>query len=195
MKLNIAGLHLQTGDSLQAYCEEKMQTLKKYFDQVIEVDLSLREEHEHHYAEVTVIASGVNLRALGDGTDFFKAVDVAEQKLERQLKKYKGRLKKHRKRRQHNNEKSKIFQMLSTTERTVDDKALEDAPEDMFVEYAPTIVHKDVKNLEPMSVDEAVMQMDLLHKPAFLFQNAQTGKLNVVYREAENQIKWIEPGA
>ncbi|MDD9912827.1 MAG: ribosome-associated translation inhibitor RaiA [Alphaproteobacteria bacterium] len=195
MKLNIAGLHMETGDSLKQHCEDRMLTLKKYFDQVLEVDVSCHEERGKHLAEVTVHASGIYLRALGEGDDFYQAISDAETKLERQLQRYKGRLQKHRKRRQHDNSKLKDMQALAAVHHTVEEDSLEEAPADeaWFAEFAPTIRHKEVKKIDPMSVDEAVMQMDLLHKPAYLFQNAQTGTLNVVYRDTDGSVRWVSP--
>ena len=55
------------------------------------------------------------------------------------------------------------------------------------------VKHKEVTHVEAMSVDEAVMQMDLLHKPAYLFQNASTGTLNVVYRDVDGSVRWVSP--
>ena len=172
-----------------------MLTLKKYFDQVIDVDISFETERHMHLAEVTVHASGIHLRAIGEGADFFAAIDDAEHKLERQLKKYKGRLMKHRQRRQKYADQLKTVAPMTATHHDLAEDDLEAAPEDIFADYIPTIKHKKVQDISPMSVDEAVMQMDLLHKPAFLFQNAKTGKLNVVYREGESTVRWVEPGA
>lgn len=193
MHITIAGLNIETSETLQAHAAEKMQLLTKYFDHIVGVDISLKTERANHLAEITVSANGIFLRAIGEGKDFYGAIDDAETKLARQLEKYKGRLKKHLHRRVHHAERLSALEALMTTESAVEDESLSDAPEDMFADYAPKINHKDVKKLEPMSVDDAVMQMDLLHKPAFLFQNASTGKLNMVYREEAGHVRWVEP--
>ncbi len=194
MKLTIAGIHMETGDSLKTHCEEKMLTLKKYFDQVIEVGIAFSEESVKPQVEVTVYVSGIHLRAMGEGGDFYKAVDDATQKLERQLKKYKGKLLKHRRRRQKYAEKLEALGSIDAINYTVpEEEDNEEDVEDWISEYAPKVEYKEVTHVEAMSADEAIMQMDLLHKPAYLFQNVQTGILNVVYREEDGTVRWISP--
>jgi putative sigma-54 modulation protein len=193
MKLTIAGLHVETGEALQTHCEEKMRELKKFFEHVIDVDVSLREERGQHLAEATVHANGVHLRAIGEGRDFYTAIDDAEAKLTRQLKRYKGRMNKHLKNRVTHAERLEKLAKLEAVHHTVEEESLENVPDDWFADLAPVIRHKEVKDIEPMNVDDAVMQMDLLHKPAYLFQNAQTGNLNVVYRDSDGSVRWVEP--
>lgn len=196
MRLQVTGLHMEVGESLREHCEEKAQGLKKYFDQVIEVDVNFSKPTHEHKAEVSVHASGIHLRAVGLGTDHYTSMDDATQKLERQLSKYKGRMKKHRNRREAATaERMAAFAPISTTTHTVEEESLDSAPDDMFAEYMPKIVHKDVKEIQTLTVDEAVMQMDLLHTNFFIFQNPISGELNVVYREPNGTIGWVEPDA
>ena len=117
------------------------------------------------------------------------------EKLQKQLKKYKGKLE------QRKNKQQEYKEML----RDMGPLAFEDVPmadgtegnvlEAQFAEFAPDIAKKEVSRIAPMTVDEAVMQMDLLHKPAFLFMNVDTQQLNMVYREGENAIRWVAPKA
>ena len=198
MKLTIAGLHMETGNSLQTHTEEKLLGLKKYFDQVIDVDVSFEQVGHRNLAEVAVQASGTHLRAIGEGNDFFLAMDDAAQKLEKQLQKYKGRLNKHIQRRQHTHAKEAVLESLATVHKTVNEDKLntdlDNLPEaDWIKDFAPVVKHKELKKLDPMTVDEAIMKMDLLHKPAFLFQNEETGQLDVVYREESGAVKWVSP--
>ena len=196
MKITIAGVHMDTGSTLQAHCEEKLVVLKKYFEHVLEIDVAFNDEGVNTEAEVSLFANGIHLHATGVGADAYQAIDDAASKLERQLQKYKGRLNKHIKRRQHNEEKLKVLESLAVVHHSVDDEQDDDTSEETWLEdYAPKVNKKTVSKVAPMSVDEAIMQMDLLHKPAFLFQNAQTGTLNVVYREGDGSVKWVEPSA
>lgn len=198
MKLNISGQHMETGDSLKNHCESKMLELKKYFEHVIDVDVTYiapTHHRNHHLAEVHVHANGIHLHAEGDGADFYIATDAAAAKLVKQLQKYKGRLNKHRARRQEFAAQFGNIQPMEVTSHDIDETGLEDAAADLFADMAPEVSKKVVSKVAPMSIDEAVMQMDLLHKPAFLFQNAKTGNLNLVYREGDNRVKWIEPAA
>lgn len=198
MNITTTGLHMDTGAALQAYVKERMANLKKTFEQVIDVHAAFTHEghHQHlHHAATTVHANGITLHATGSGIDWYAALDEAATKLERQLDRYKGRLNKHRERRRKFSEHMKDVLPISIEDATVREDSLDGVPEDMFREFAPDVVKKEVSQIAPMSIDEAVMQMDLLHKPAYLFLNVGTGQLNMVYREGENTVRWIAPKA
>jgi putative sigma-54 modulation protein len=196
MHVTITGLHMQTGEALQLHAEEKATELAHHFDKINEVHAAFVHEPHHHHlhgATLTVQANGIALRAEGQGIDFYAALDEATQKLIRQLEKYKGRMAKHRERRAAFKEHIRNLGPLAYEEHTLDEEDLEAAPADLFAEFAPQISKKEVSKVAAMSIDEAVMQMDLLHKPAYLFMNAQTGVLNMVYREGNNSVRWVAP--
>jgi putative sigma-54 modulation protein len=197
MRLTITGVHMDTGNALREHTEAKVLDLKQYFDQVLDADVTFVHEPHHHHlhlAEVTVHASGLMLRAEGQGVDFYGAVDDATGKLKRQLEKYKGRLEK---RLRVAKEKRGASNVLAFEEAAVHDGAADEVAgvDGLFSEFAPEIVKKEVSRVAPMTVDEAVMQMDLLHKPAFLFMNVATSELNMVYREGGNTVRWVAPKA
>lgn len=191
MQINVAGLHMEVGEALEAHCQQRLDDLKKYFDKVVDADVTFRNESHRHIAEVTMHASGITLHAEGEGSDFYPAVDDAAQKLQRQLERYKGRMQKHRNRREKITDLPMAF---SAVETQVEEKDLDDAPDDFFAEFTPKIKHKDVKDIQMLTVDEAVMQMDLMHRNFYIFQNPKSGDLNVVYRHKEgDDVRWIEP--
>jgi putative sigma-54 modulation protein len=196
MRVTIAGVHMATGDALKEQTQAKANELATHFEKINSVHVAFVQEAPHHHlhhAELTVQANGITLRAEGQGVDWYGALDDANAKLIRQLEKYKGRLTKHRERRSQFKEHLKDLGPLAVEEQLVEEATLEGLPTDLFADFAPTIAKKEVSQIAPMSLDEAVMQMDLLHKPAFLFKNAQTGALNMVYREGENAVRWVAP--
>ncbi|MCP5405243.1 MAG: ribosome-associated translation inhibitor RaiA [Pseudomonadaceae bacterium] len=195
-RITITGQHMDTGEALQEHTREKLEGVKKYFEQIHDVNVTFvhDQHHAHHFlAELTVHASGVMLRAEGGGDTAYVALDEAYKKLQRQLDKYKGRLQKHRERRRKFGEQLKAMTPISFEDAAVEESQLDGVDTDAFADFAPTIIRKDVGQIEPMSVDEAVMQMDLLHKPAFLFLNAKSGKLNMVYRDGGETVRWVAP--
>lgn len=196
MRVTITGVHMETSPALQQHAEGKAQELAHHFEKVNDVHASFVQEAHHHHlhgAILTVQANGISLRAEGQGIDWYAALDDATAKLVRQLDKYKGRLNKHRERRAQYKEQLRDLGPLAFQETELDEAQLEAFPTNMFAEYSPKISKKDVTSVAAMSVDEAVMQMDLLHKPAYLFMNAQTGVLNMVYREGDNAVRWVAP--
>lgn len=194
MKLNITGIHMDTGNALQTHTEDKLQALKKHFEHVIDVHVAYSHvEGQRHHADVTVHANGITLRAEGRGTDSYTALDDATKKLTKQLDKYKGRLQKHRHRREKFAAHIATMLPIAFEDATVEESHLDGVDADAFAEFAPDVVKKEVGQIVPMSVDEAVMHMDLLHKPAFLFLNAKSGKLNMVYRDGDSTVRWVAP--
>lgn len=194
MDITINGVHMDLGAALQDHTQKKIADIQHYFDQVQAVDVFFKDtSHGKCEADLTVHASGIVLRAEAEGAESYSALDAAFAKIVVQLKKYKGRLGKHRERRQKYEEKFSGMASLAMEDAHVEEDALDGVPHNLFEDYAPQVVRKDVSEIAPMSVDEAVMQMDLLHKPAYLFLNARTGTLNMVYREKGNIVRWISP--
>ena len=195
MQIHITGRHTDVGEALKSHINDKIENLSQYFHNVVDVNVVLKLEGHRHLAEVNTLLSGIVLHAESEGADFYIAIDEVVDKLVRQLKKYKGRLQKHRKRRQESAAKYGEIAPIQAVEQHVEEASLEEAPDDIFSEYIPTVVHKDIRDLQSLSVDEAVMQMDLLHMNFYIFQNAKTGDINVVYRREDGKISWIEPSA
>jgi len=189
---------METSEALRLHAETRMKDLKTYFDQVMDVSVKFVADAHHknvHVADITVHASGLMLRAEASGGDWYGAVDAAVAKLQKQLKKYKGKLEHRRSVQQTHKEKMRDLGPLAFEENTMRDSADEEGFNGQFSEFAPDIAKKEVSRIAPMTVDEAVMQMDLLHKPAFLFMNVETRELNMVYREEGNHIRWVAPKA
>ena len=195
MEIHITGKNIDTGDALKDHVHEKMASLEQYFNNVVDVHVILKHEGNRHVAEVNTLLSGIVLRAHGEGADFYAAVDQMTDKLVRQLKKYKDRLQKHRQRRQAAEQKIAEFEPIQTVEQHVDEASLDEAPDDLYAEYIPKVVHKEVRDLQSLSVDEAVMQMDLMHMNFYIFQNVNSGEINVVFRRDDGNVSWLEPTA
>ncbi len=186
---------METSEALRAHTEERVKSIKAFFDQVIDVNVKFVHDTKHahmHLADVTVQASGLMLRAEAQAADWYAAIDAAVEKLQKQLKKYKGKLEQRKSQQQEYKERVRDLGPLAFEEVPMADGP-DTGLEAQFAEFAPDISKKEVSKISPMTVDEAVMQMDLLHKPAFLFMNVDTKELNMVYREGENSVRWVAP--
>jgi putative sigma-54 modulation protein len=198
MEIKVAGVHFQVGESLTTHCEEKLAELDKFSVNAVSSDVTFTKSTTANevVAEVVIMTAGLTVRAKGVQEDAYAAFDEAFEKAENQVAKYKDRMKKHSRRREESVRFAEV-PVLEAQESVISADSLEEAPDDIFAEYLPKIEHKEVKNIQTLSVDEAVMQMDLLHVNFFIFQNASTSQLNIVYREEDdsNRIGWIEPKA
>lgn len=188
MGLQITGLHMEVGDSLKGHCSEAIEGISEYFPEIVDANVQFSNNGHIHRADIKLQASQIHLRAEAEGDDFYQAIDGAVDKLKRRLKKYKGRLQKHRRRR--DTEKFILAEKVSAVHNHLLETDLDDAPETGA--YAPDVERKDIKDVQTLTVDEAVMQMDLMHINIFLFNNIDTSALNIVYREDDGSVGWVE---
>lgn len=170
--------HMEQSEALKAYAEEKLERVKKYIDGPISAQVYFTVEKIRHIVEIVVSARGVNTKASEATNDMYAAVDAVIDKIERQLKRYKEKLKEHKPGNEENGRKlsKQIFQAES----------IETSKE-------PVVITTKTETAKPMSVDEAVMQMDLLHKDFLVFTDAVSGEISVIYRRKDGNFGLIAP--
>lgn len=179
MNFVIRGNNIDVTDALRNYIEKKLQRLEKYFDTPpsADVHVSLAVRKDGHQIEVTIPFPGVLVRAEEQSEDMYASVDLVLEKLERQIRKYKTRV--NRKFRNDDSLHAAIENALSQDD-TDDDDRLE-------------IVRTKRFDLKPMDTEEAVLQMDMLGHNFFVFTNAITDQVNVVYKRKDGRYGLIEP--
>jgi putative sigma-54 modulation protein len=170
--------HMEQSEALKAYAEEKLERVKKYIDGPINAQVYFTVEKIRHIVEIVINAKGLNTKASEATNDMYAAVDAVIDKIERQLKRYKERLKNHKPASEASGRamSKQIFQAES----------IETSSE-------PVVITTKTETAKPMSVDEAVMQMDLLHKDFLVFTDAVSGEINVVYRRKDGNFGLIAP--
>jgi putative sigma-54 modulation protein len=172
---------METSEPVRNYVEEKLPKVKKYIDEPVEAQVVLSVAKKiRHKAEVTLAAKGITIKATEETSDMYAAVDGVLDKLERQLKRYKDKIKKHK--------------PLSGRERRVE-KTVYTAESIDEGHTEPSIIKSGTFDVKPMSVDEAVMQMDLLEKEFLVFTDATSEEINVVYRRSDGNYGLIVPQA
>lgn len=189
MDLQITGLHMEVGESLKGHCQEAITGVSEYFPEIVDANIQFSNRGHKHKVDIKLHASHIHLRAEAENSDYYLAVDDAIEKLKRRLKKYKGRLNKHRRRR--DTEKFANVEQVVAVHNQLHEDSLEETPEEATT-YAPNVVEKKIKGIQILTVDEAVMQMDLMHTNVFMFLNIDTAALNVVYREDDGTVNWVE---
>jgi len=181
MRINVTFRHMDTSEPVRNYVEEKLPKVKKYIDEPVEAQVVLSVEKKiRHKAEVALTAKGITIKATEETTDMYAAIDGVLDKLERQLKRYKDKIKKHK--------------PLSGRERRVE-KTVFSAVSIDEGHPEPSIIKSDSFHVKPMSVDEAVMQMDLLEKEFLVFTDSTSEEINVVYRRKDGNYGLIVPQA
>lgn len=190
MQVNYTFRNLDSSESLKAYAREKVERVNKYLDRASEAHVTCFLERHHHVCDITIHAGAFSMRGREKSEDFYASVDMAMDKIERQLKRYKEKLKHH---------KGGAHHHLAELEHIKIKHTSFSVPEPEAAAPAKEPEHRIIKTNEflakPMSVDEAVMQMDLLNNDFLVFTNAQSKDVNVVYRRKDGHYGLIEAGA
>ena len=184
MQISITGRNVEITDSLRNHVEKRLNHVKKYFNSVLDADVVLGVEHYRHMAEVTIHANGITMHGEESTGDMYTSIDKVVDKIERQLRRY----------------KSKIL----TTHRVSKDPL---RPE-RYLQYrldiirgedidesaeSPQVIKSRQFSVKPMSLDEAVMQMDLMNQEFLVYRDSRSDRVNVLYRRSDGNYGLIEP--
>ncbi|AKL93823.1 SSU ribosomal protein S30P/sigma 54 modulation protein [Clostridium aceticum] len=176
MKVIISGKNIEVTEALKGTVESKISKLDKYFNEGAEAQATLTVEKNRQMIEVTIPINGSILRAEEVTHDMYTSIDKVVDKLIRQLRKHKTKMEKNRV----SNYETIRFENIPVFED--DDKDIE-----------AKIVKTKRFALKPMVSEEAVLQMELIGHNFFVFANADTDEVNVVYKRKDGNYGLIEP--
>ena len=188
MQVSMTGHHVELTDAMKDYVNDKLQHLKHSFDHVVDVHVVLSVEKFRQNCEVSMQVSGINIHASHETDDMYASIDGVMDKVNRQLKRYRAKL-----RNRQTKQAQRANRDIRVAQRVVH---FADNIEELEIADAPSVLHHEIVEATLMSVDEAVMQMELDdQKHVLLFTNAETSALNALYRRADGTFNWIEPEA
>lgn len=173
MRITISGRNIELTDGLKAAVEEKISKLEKYFTPETEVYVTLSVEKERQKIEVTIPVKGNIIRSEQVSNDMYVSIDLVEEIIERQLKKYKNKI---------------IAKQQNTSSFRKEFVEKEIDSDDEI-----RIIRSKKFDLKPMYPEDACVQMELLGHDFFVFVNAETDSVNVVYKRKGNTYGLIEP--
>ena len=175
MKFIIIGKNIDVTPGLRQSVESKLGKLERYFTPDTEIHVALSVQREHQKIEVTIPVKGGLIRSEQESTDMYVSIDLVEEVIERQLRKYKNKLiARHQ---EGGNFKQEFFENQDVVE---DDGEIR-------------IVRTKKFGIKPMFPEDDCVQMELLGHDFFVFCNAQTDEVNVVYRRRDGSFGLIEP--
>ena len=177
MQTSVTFKNIDSSDHLKSFIQDKLSRFDKYLDNPAEANVVLSVEKFRHIAEINLTGDRLNINGREETDDMYSAIDIALDKLEAQIKKNKEKTKN---RRTGGRGKSRGFSTESTPAFE------EDGQKEVIVQ---NIEYK------PMDVEEAVMQMDLVDYHFFVFTNARTGRVNVLYRRSDGDFGLIQPSS
>lgn len=176
MKIKIFGKNIEVTEGIKSAINEKLGKLDKYFTEEIRADVTLSVNRNEQKVEVTIPVKGNIIRAEEVSEDMYASIDMVEETIERQLVKYKNKL----------IDKKKAYRDNFTADYIDADYEDED-------EGAVKIVRTKSFGVKPMDAEEACVQMELLGHNFFVFLNADTDEVNVVYKRKGGTYGLIEP--
>lgn len=178
MQITTTFRHIEQSDALKSYVEEKLERVNKYIEEPVVAQAYLTVEKIRHIAEITLTAKGITIKASEATNDMYASIDAVVDKIERQLRRYKERLKGHK---------------PAAESRAREGRKTIVQAESLEQQQSPVVIRSEPISIKPMYVDEAVMQMDLMHKEFLIFTDAASDNLNVLYRRKDGNYGLIEP--
>lgn len=177
LRYNIRGENIEVTPAIREYVEKKVGKIERYFDDVPEANAHVNVRtysNNTAKAEVTIPLPYITLRAEETSQDLYGSIDLVVDKLERQIRKY----------------KTKINRKARETGLVPDLTPIEEPVEEEDEGFS--IVRTKRFDLKPMGAEEAVLQMEMLGHSFFIYEDATTDNINIVYKRDDNQYGLIE---
>jgi ribosomal subunit interface protein len=207
MDIRVAGSNLDIGQSLNNYaCNNLEKVIGKYFQNAISGDIRFTKNGQMFHTSIIinegVKGRGITIKSDGEAGDVYVSFNEAMEKVIKQLRRYKERIKEYRHQYSIKNVETNVDSLLAT-KYIVPPMAF-----DIFSEYeneeiakekpvnidsSMRIINEKESEIENLSVEQAIMKMDLLNLPALAFINNKNGKINFVYHRKDGNISWIDP--
>ena len=173
MKYIITGRNIEVNESLKSAIYEKIGKLERYFTPGAEIHVTLSVQKDRQKIEVTIPVKGSLIRAEQASSDMYVSIDLVEEIIERQLKKYKRKLTEQQ-------QAASFFKQDYIEKDYMDDEEIK-------------IIRTKKFDIKPMYPEDACIQMELLGHNFYVFCNAETDQVNVVYKRKGNTYGLIEP--
>tara|TARA_A100001391_G_scaffold136353_2_gene95038 strand:+ start:7549 stop:8124 length:576 start_codon:yes stop_codon:yes gene_type:complete len=190
MDIRVSGHQVDTGSALQEHASDRLTTIvDKHFSRAISSTVTFGKAPSHAFAADIIlhVNHGLILKSHAQAHDAHQAFDQAAEKIEKQLRRYKRRLKDHHEQAVH---AAREDEAAYTVFAPFEDNDNSDAE---VTEDAPAIIAETSIDVPEASVADAVMLLDLRHTNALFFKNAGTGRHNMVYRREDGAVGWVEP--
>ncbi|MFK7837619.1 MAG: ribosome-associated translation inhibitor RaiA [Sulfitobacter sp.] len=187
MRYQISGKQIDIGDALQTHVKEELgASVAKYAERPTDAQVVFSKSGHEFVCEATVhLSTGLTASAKAHNNDIYGAFDGCNEKMEKQLRRYKRRLKDHHK------DRVEPVELLGASSYILASDGDSEAQEPETLQ--PMIIAEMQTKIATLSVGEAVMQMELAGAPVLVFRNEGKEGLNVVYRREDGNIGWIDP--
>lgn len=188
MQIQINGKQVDMGEALRAHVSERLQEVAgKYAERAVDAAVTVSKDRYAFKADAKIhLSTGLVAQASATAPDVYAAFDSCAERLEKQLRRYKRRLKNH-----HAAERREPVEGLAATAYVL--QAEQDEEESAPDGVEPVIVAETAMTIDALPVGEAVMRMELADAPFLIFRNPRHGGVNLVFRREDGHIGWIDP--
>lgn len=188
MDIRVSGHQVDTGAALQEHVADRLNSIvEKYFNRAISSQVTFGKAPAGAFTcdIVAHVMQGLILKAHGVAQDAHQALDQAAEKIDKQLRRYKRRIKDRHEQADHAaREETAAYTIFAAPDADTEEEDVGDAP---------MVIAETTSDIPETSVADAVMMLDLRDTNAMLFKNAGTGRHNMVYRRRDGSIGWVEP--
>lgn len=187
MRYQITGKQIDIGEALQTHVKTELDdVVQKYAERPTDANVIFSKSAHEYVCEATVhLSTGLTAQAKAHATEIYAAFDGCSAKMEKQLRRYKRRLKDHHK------DRVEPIELIGASSYILSgDTHTEDAEPETL---QPMIIAEMQTKIPSLSVGEAVMQMEIAGAPVLVFRNEGKEAVNVVYRREDGNIGWIDP--
>ncbi|MEM6422656.1 MAG: ribosome-associated translation inhibitor RaiA, partial [Pseudomonadota bacterium] len=186
MKIKVSGKQMDVGDALTEHVEERIdQGVSKYFDRAVTATVVFSRDAKNFFKceALVTLATGLHAQAHGSDPEVYAAFEQAAERIEKQVRRYKRRLKNHHQR--HENPIDVIAAQSYVLPADDEDESAETVG---ARDAMPAIIAETRMEIQTLSVGDAVMQMELKHAAFLLFRNTANGRLNVVFQREDGNV-------
>ena len=199
MTFRVSGRNIDVGEALRTRINARVaEATAKYFDGGFSGRVTIGKEGFGFRTECVIhLDSGIVLEADALAADAYASADQAAMRLEKRLRRYKGRLKDHQAARSDGTSIDAASYVIAAPAHSASEDARERAgdSEEEVAEWNPVIIAESTMTLKRLSVSDAVMELDMTGVPVVVFRHAGHGRINLVYRRADGHIGWVDPPA
>ncbi len=184
MNINITGRHMDTGAALKTHVEDRLsEAISKYFEHPSDIKVTFSKQgHQFEAACALHLDSGLYLHASGADTDVYACFEQSVSKIEKQLRRYKRRLKSHSDQKRLNDVVTQAAEKVFAPE----------AEDELPAEFTPVVIAENKTPIPQLNVSEAVMQLEVGEHDFVLFKSPARDALNLVYKRSDHNIGWLE---
>ncbi len=196
MSINIHGQHFDMGEALQTHIKDRIEGItEKYFGRMTNVSIHIEKETKSLFRTHISMTVGkdIHVQSTAKTHDVYASFDEASDKIAKQLRRYKRKLKDHHE--QMESAEEMRVPEFSFGATLLDSQVDHLTDEEIDSQDEPVIVAEMTTNIQTMSVSDAVMRLNLSGNSAMMFRNSKHGEINMVYRRQDGNIGWVDPKA